>query len=77
MQNTETVVGQIADVAGCFVSAVTGAQIIYAAFRSIRQFFPARVPRVTSDKATSVDFVFRLPVMSSHRLIIQSRSVDI
>jgi hypothetical protein len=81
MQNTETVVDEITEFARCFVSAVTGAEIIYAAFRAVSRFLPARAvsssPHVIGDEATQIDPGLRFPVMAPRRLVIHSRSVEI
>jgi hypothetical protein len=81
MQNKETFVDEIIDIARCFVFAVTCAEIIYAAFRAVSPFLPARTlsppPHRVGDDVTQLDFGLGSPVMSPHRLVIPSRSVEI
>jgi len=77
----ESVMDQIADIAGCFVAVVTGAQIIYAAFRTVSRFLPGREvspsTRMAAGESTEIDFGLQHAILPSHRLMIHSRSVQI
>jgi hypothetical protein len=79
MQNRETVVDQVAEVARCLVSTVTCAEIIYAAFQAVSRFFgpgSATSPDMAGE-TTPVDFGLQHTILPAHRLAIQSRTVQI
>jgi hypothetical protein len=79
MQDKETFVDQITDVARSFVYTVTCAEIIFAAFREVSRYLPSRglppSPRI-ADEGTH-DFGLQFPLASHDRLVIRSRSVEI